>query len=69
MNDEDMKMLKDNIRRMHDLEKTFKIFVNNANFDHIKSDINKLNEQIGQKLNSSEISDLKENTSKNFFFK
>jgi len=66
--DDDMKMIRDNYRKVVDLEKSFKVFVGNANLDHIRNEISQLNELLGSKLDASEVSDLKENMSKLHFF-
>ena len=64
LGDEDMKIMKDNYRRIIELEKTFKVFVSNANFENLKNEINKLNEQIALKMNTNEVGDMRENMSK-----
>lgn len=68
LHEEDMKLIKDNMRRTIELEKNFKVFVNNANFESLRHDINKVNELLGLKLNSSEIGDIRENMSKSIFY-
>lgn len=63
LGDEDMKMMKDNYRRIIDLEKTFKVFVSNSNFESMRNEITKLNELMGTKLNANEVGDMRENMS------
>jgi len=62
--DDDMKMMKDNYRRILDLEKSFKVFVSNSNFENLRNEITKLNELMATKMNANEVGDLRENTSK-----
>ena len=64
----DTKLLKDCSKKVLDLEKNFKVFVNSLNIDNIRNEISKLNDQVGNKLNSSEVTDMKENMSKEKLF-
>ena len=64
LGDEDMKMIKDNYRKVLDLEKSFKVFVGNSNLDHLRNEIAKLNELMGGKLNASEVGDMRETMSR-----
>jgi len=61
----EMKLVKDCTKKVMDLEKSFKIFVNNSNIDHIKSELAKLNESINGKISANEVQDMKDNMSKN----
>jgi hypothetical protein len=56
----DMKMMKDMSKKIHELEKTHKLFVTTVNIDYVKSELNKLNDMIDNKVNSGEFHDLKE---------
>lgn len=64
LGDEDMKMIRDNYRKVLDLEKSFKVFVSNSNLDFLRSEISKLNELVAGKMNASEVGDMRENMSK-----
>lgn len=57
----EMKMVRDCAKKVADLEKHFKILVNNINIDSIKNDIGKLNDSVAQKANANEIFDMKDN--------
>jgi hypothetical protein len=60
LNEHEMKMVKDCIKKTIEFEKTFKVFVNQVNIDNIKSELAKINEALGNKLNISDIADIKE---------
>jgi len=63
----EIKMVRDCAKKISELEKNFKILVNNINIESIKNDIGKLNESVALKANSSEVFEMKENICK--FFK
>lgn len=63
----EMKMIRDCAKKVNDLEKNLKILVNNINIDSIKNDISKLQEGIGQKANSNDLYDMKDNICKKLF--
>ena len=56
----EMKMVRDCAKKVSELEKHFKILVNNINIDSIKNDIGKLNESVSTKASSSEVFDMKD---------
>jgi len=64
LNDEEFKMIKDNQKKIIELEKTMKVFITNSNFEHLKNEIIKLNELMGTKINANEVSDFRDNMSK-----
>jgi hypothetical protein len=66
MSEADLKMVKDCTKKVLDLEKSFKVFVNSLNIDNVRNDISKLNEQMNGKINATEVHDIKENISKHF---
>jgi hypothetical protein len=64
----EIKMVRDCAKKINDLEKQFKILVNNINIDNIKNEIGKLNENIAQKANTNEVYEMKDNICKFFLF-
>jgi len=67
LNEEDMKIIKDNQKKILEVEKNLKVFMTTANFEHLKDEIKKLNDQIVNKVNYNEFNDLRENMC-NFYF-
>lgn len=65
LGEEDLKMMKDNHRKIIEVEKSLKVFITNSNFDNLRNEINKLNEQMATKMSANEISDVRENMSIN----
>jgi hypothetical protein len=63
----EVRMVKDCAKKIADLEKNFKILVNNINIESIRGDIAKLNESNALKANSNEVFEMKENIG--IFFK
>lgn len=59
----ELKMVKDCMKKVLELEKNFKVFVNSLNIDHIRSELNKVSEAVGNKINASEVYDMKDNMS------
>lgn len=64
MSEAELKMVKDCTKKVLDLEKSFKVFINSLNIEHIRNDIAKLNEQVNGKVNANEVNDMKDNMSK-----
>lgn len=67
MNEGELKIVKECIRKTVEFEKTFKVFVNQVNIDNIKGELAKMHEALNHKLNSSDIADVKEMLSNIFF--
>jgi len=64
LSEAEMKLVKDCTKKVMDLEKSFKIFINNLNIEHIRNEIAKLNEAINGKMSINEVQDMKDNMSK-----
>jgi len=60
MNEAEMKMVKECIKKTLEFEKNFKVFVNAVNIEHLKSEIAKMHDALNLKLNISDIEDFKE---------
>ena len=60
MNESELKLVKECIKKTVEFEKTFKVFVNQVNIDNVKSELTKMHEALSHKLNSSDIADVKE---------
>lgn len=56
----DMKMIKEMNKKIHELEKTHKLFVTTVNIDLVKSELSRLNDMLESKPNTGELHDLKE---------
>ena len=67
MSEAELKMVKDCTKKVQDLEKSFKIFINSLNIENIRNEIAKLNEQMNGKVNSNDFSDMKNNMSEFLF--
>jgi len=68
MSEHELKLVRECTRKTMEFEKNFKVFVNQVNIDNIKSELAKLHEALNQKLNSSDIADVKEMLSKLLYF-
>lgn len=64
MSEAELKMVKDCTKKVLDLEKNFKVFINSLNIENIRNEISKLTEQVNAKSNANEVHDVKENISK-----
>ena len=60
ISDEDLKMIKDDHKKIHDIDKNLKLYISGSNIDKIKSDIEKLQNEISIKATSTEIDELKD---------
>jgi hypothetical protein len=56
----EMKLIKDLNKKLHDLDKAHKLFVTTVNVDFIKSEIARIFDLINNKINNNEFHDLKE---------
>jgi chromosome segregation ATPase len=64
MSEADMKLLKDLLKRVNDLEKQFKLLTNSINVELIMKEISKFNEILPLKANVSDLNELREQLSK-----
>jgi chromosome segregation ATPase len=64
LSEADMKLLKDLLKRVTDLEKQFKLLTNSINVDLIMKEIGKFNDILPLKANVSDLSELREQLSK-----
>ena len=60
MSEEEFKIIKDDHKKIHDIDKSLKLFISGAHIDKIKSDVEKLQEEIKIKASSIEIDELKD---------
>lgn len=60
INDGELKLIRDCIKKTSDFEKTFKVFVNSVNIDNLKNELGKIREALDGKLNVSDVTDFKE---------
>lgn len=67
MSEVELKMVKDCTKKVVDLEKSLKVFINSLNIEHVRNDIAKLNEQMNGKVSASEVHDVKDNMSNLIF--
>ena len=66
--EEDLKMIRDNHKKIAEIDKSLKVFISNSHIDALKSDVMKLIEQNELKMNISDGDEIRDSICKHFLF-
>jgi hypothetical protein len=63
---EELKMIKDNHKKITEIDKSLKLFISSSHIDSMKNDVSKLQEEIQTKVNSVDFENMKNQICKKF---